>query len=61
MDAPYTISIRQASFRLDICEATVRKLVRQGALQATRVGRRVLIFEPSVAAFLAERSIPRAS
>ena len=47
-----TVTIKQGAERLNVCEATVRKLCKSGTLPAVRVGRKWVIPEAKFSEFL---------
>jgi excisionase family DNA binding protein len=47
--------LREVAERLRLAESTVRQLVRLKKLQAVRIGRRLVVEEAALQAFIAER------
>ena len=51
MTTPSIISVTEAALRAGITDRHVRRLIRDGVIQATRIGRAWLVDAESVAAF----------
>ena len=47
--------LKEASQRLRLAESTVRVLIAQGKVQAVRLGRRIVVEESALEAFIASR------
>lgn len=56
--APGEGSLKWAGLKMGISEHTVRALVRRKALAHYRVGRRIVILDPDIDAFMARRRVP---
>ncbi len=50
---PRMIAVADLADNLGVCSKTVRRWIQDGSLKVYRIGRRVLIAEEDVAAFLA--------
>ena len=52
---PLVYDISQAAQALQVCQNTIRNLIRRGELPASKVGDRVMIRRQALSAFLDER------
>lgn len=51
------ISVPDAGVQLGLCKASTWKLIKEGRLEAVKIGRRTLVPDPAIDAFIA--SLPR--
>lgn len=50
-------SVPEVCTRLGLCKASIWKLIKDGRLEAVKIGRRTLVPDPAIDAFIA--SLPR--
>ena len=53
--ATQLLDMKDVSERLRLAESTVRQLVREGKLQAVRIGRRLVVEEAALVQFISTR------